>query len=320
MEKRRWLRAFLASTAMLGLILDGRTALAGAAVGLGLCLKTVVPALFPFFVCSILLTDALWGSRNRLTAALGRLFRLPEGAESVLIPAFLGGYPAGAQCVARAYGRGQLHREDARRMLGYCSNPGPSFLFGIVAPQLPRRWMAWALWGLLLLGALTAARLLPGSPHRASVDRRKASSLSEAMETALKVMASICGWVVLFRVALAFLRKLLPLPTAAGVLTEGLLELTNGCCSLARVEDEKIRFLLAGVMLSLGGACVTMQTVSVSQGLPLEGYFLGKAIQCLCFAVFSALLFRGNWWLIPVLVTISFFVPGKREKGVAISP
>ena len=41
------------SLGMLALILDGRTAIEGARQGIGLCLRTVIPSLFPFFVLSI---------------------------------------------------------------------------------------------------------------------------------------------------------------------------------------------------------------------------------------------------------------------------
>lgn len=319
MKIRRRAAFFFAGAAMLGLILDGRTALRGASEGIELCLKTVIPALFPFFVCSAVLTDALWGESRGVLKLAGKLFRIPAGAESVLIPGFLGGYPAGAQCVARAWRLGQLDREEARRMLGFCSNPGPSFLFGIVGPRLGRGRMIWLLWGLLLLGGIAAARLLPGKPGSVVIPRKNAPSLTAALEQALRAMAGVCGWVVLFRVVLVFLHRLPPLPEAGGVLAEGLLELTNGCCALERVTDDRLRFLLAGVMLSLGGACVSMQTLSVTEGLPLDYYFLGKGIQCLFFAAASFLLFAGLWWVMPVLAMLLFFIPVKKEKGVAFS-
>ena len=49
---------------MLALILDGRTAIDGARQGIELCLRTVIPSLFPFFVLSILLTSSLLGMAN----------------------------------------------------------------------------------------------------------------------------------------------------------------------------------------------------------------------------------------------------------------
>ena len=66
---------------MLALILDGRTAIDGARQGIELCLRTVIPSLFPFFVLSILLTSSLLGSSLIVLRPLGRLFGMPEGAE-----------------------------------------------------------------------------------------------------------------------------------------------------------------------------------------------------------------------------------------------
>ena len=55
--KRRTAAALVFSSAgMLVLILDGKAALLGAQAGVELCLNTVIPSLFPFFVLSVLLT------------------------------------------------------------------------------------------------------------------------------------------------------------------------------------------------------------------------------------------------------------------------
>ena len=147
---------------MLILILDGKTALAGGAEGIELCLKTVIPSLFPFFVLSILLTSSLSGVTLPVLRPLGRLCGMPEGTEALLISGFLGGYPVGAQSVAAVYRSGQLPRREAERLLAFCSNAGPAFLFGMASSLFPRQWMAWALWGIHIAGAVFAAVLLPG--------------------------------------------------------------------------------------------------------------------------------------------------------------
>ncbi len=101
MKRRNFWTGICVSLGMLALILDGRTAIEGARQGIELCLRTVIPSLFPFFVLSILLTSSLLGSSLIVLRPLGRLFGMPEGAESLLIPAFLGGYPVGRECRRR---------------------------------------------------------------------------------------------------------------------------------------------------------------------------------------------------------------------------
>lgn len=96
-------------------------------------------------------------------------------------------------------------------------------------------------------------------------------------------MATVCGWVVLFRVLLAFLKRWIfwILPAAVQVAVTGILELSNGCCELLAVTDVSARFCICSGILAFGGLCVTMQTVSVTAGLSLKPYFWGKLLQTL---------------------------------------
>ena len=68
-------------------------------------------------------------------------------------------------------------------------------------------------------------------------------------------MGNVCGWVILFRILIAFLERwfLWLLPASVRVAVTGLLELSNGCCALAEIKDFKMRFLLCSGMLSFGG-------------------------------------------------------------------
>lgn len=263
---------------MLLLILDSGTALQGASEGIRLCLCSVIPALLPFWVLSSLLTRLLWGTGGRGSRFLGRLFSIPTGAESLLIPAFLGGYPAGAGCIGAAYREGRLGKEDAQRLLGYCSNVGPAFLFGIGAPQLKFFWAGWYLWLLQILGAWTASRLLPGKPETTAAVGN--SSRGDLLGEAAAAMGKICVSVILFRVLLEFLEGILPGNPLLKTVVGGLLELTNGCCTLGTLPPEW-RLPVAAGLMSLGGLCVGLQTVSVTKGLNLTYYAWGKGIACL---------------------------------------
>ena len=311
------------SLGMLILILDGKTALSGAREGIDLCLKTVVPSLFPFFLLSSLFTNAFAGRKLSLLRPLGALCGVPEGGESLLITGFLGGYPVGAQSVAGVYRAGQLSKADAERMLAFCNNAGPAFLFGMAAALFPRKSAAFLLWFIHILSAVFAAVLIPRQQSGAvTLSRGNGITLSGAMGTAIQVMASVCGWVVLFRVLIAFLNRwvlwLLPLPVQVGI--TGLLELTNGCCALASVSDDALRFVMCSGMLAAGGVCVTMQTVSVTDGLNLRFYFLGKLLQVL-FSLILAMAWAVNL-LLPVLAAMLIFVwiLKKSKKSYSIQP
>ncbi|MBQ8768620.1 MAG: hypothetical protein IJZ15_03080 [Oscillospiraceae bacterium] len=275
------------------LILDTKTALLGASEGLELCIRTVIPSLLPFFVLSILLTSALTGESIPLLRPLGRLCGVPRGSESLLLVGMLGGYPAGAQCVAQSCRDGTLRKFDAQRMIAFCNLAGPSFLFGIVAGSFPNPYAPWALWGIHIASAILVAIVLPGRSGDAAVLHPGTPiTLSAALQQSLRIMASVCGWIVSFRVILSFLDRwiLWLLPTPAQVAITGILELSNGCCELSRISGDGLRFIISAGLLAFGGLCVLMQTASVTDGLPLKKYFWGKLLQVLFSVVLAAVM------------------------------
>lgn len=282
MKSRRFWGGLLAACGMLVLILDARTAIGGMQNGIQLCLQTLVPSLFPFFILSMLLTGNLLGSRMKILRPIGRLCGIPEGAESLLAVGLLGGYPVGAQNVTLAFDRGSISRHDAERMLAYCNNAGPAFLFGIIGAAFNSPWMPWALWVIHIVSALIVAIVVkPAGMSTAVKVAERDVTLTQALKQSLVVMAQVCGWVILFRTILAYLDRwfLWLFSTEVRILLSGLLELSNGCVLLRGMEKEGMRFIAASGLLALGGLCVRLQTGSVTQGLSLRFYFPGKLLQ-----------------------------------------
>lgn len=289
MRKTNAITLPLTAGAMLLLILDAKTALLGAREGVELCIRTVIPSLLPFFLLSQLLCHILTGNDLALLRPVGRWMGIPEGAESILAVGFLGGYPTGAQCIASACRRGTLSPGDGKRMLAFCNNAGPAFLFGMAAALFPRRWMAWALWGIHILSAILTARFIPGKGEKtAPTSTEYRFTVPDGLKNAIWVLAQVCGWVILFRVIIAFLARWFGwlLPESGQIILSGILELSNGCCMLHGIEQTGLRFVLCAGFLGFGGLCVGLQTLSVAAGLDTSLYFPGKLLQTL----FSLLL------------------------------
>lgn len=304
MKRRNLLQAIFAACAMGVLILDGKTALLSAREGLALCAQSVIPSLFPFIVLSILLNTALSGSSSRILQLVGSVFRIPHGCEAILIPAFLGGYPVGAQAIGQAVTEGRLSREDGHRMLAYCSNAGPSFLFGMVGPILGKPVRCWLCWGILIFSVWITTRLFPAPKGNAIPQNRQSVSITKALSSAIAVILTICGWVVLFRILIAFFSRwfLWMLPDWASVLIAGLLELSNGCWALNTIQSEHLRFVLCCGMLSFGGLCVAMQTASVIGQIPSDYYLAGKTVQCILSILFGFAFIKGVWFVFPAVI------------------
>lgn len=319
----------LGSAGMLILILDGKTAVSGVQDGLELCLQTLIPSLFPFFVLSALVTSSLTGISFVQLRWFSRLCRMPAGSESLLLVGILGGYPVGAGNIAAEYHSGHLSLTDAQRMSIFCNNAGPSFLFGILGPLFPHTGWIWGMWGIQIVSTVITGILLPGGSEATSAPQGRHDSVADALSRGIKNIALVCGWVVLFRLLLTFLDRWLLwlLPESVRTLITGILELSNGCLSLSAIECVEFRFILAGIILSLGGICVWMQTQAVFPELPLSNYISGRILHCLiCFALssLSLLILIGHRKLMLLLLAImglSMVLPvlffRKRKKAVA---
>lgn len=316
MKKRSIFGPLAAAAGMVALILDSATALAGAVEGVSLCIRTIVPSLFPFLFLSGTFSSGC-GQPGRIAARTGKIFGIPNGAESILVPMFFGGYPVGAQCLGEMYRNGTISRNQAEKMLGYCSNVGPAFLFGILSAAFSSHKLLWFIWGIQILSIFITSRLFsPGGDGKNSA----AEVHTFGMEQAVGGMLKICGWVILFRVLIGFLRRwfLGSLPVAAQVGLVGMLELSNGCCMLNQVQSEGLRFILCNGLLSFGGLCVVYQTASVCSGLRIQGYVIGKITQC-AFCVLLAWIVYYRKWLM-LLFAVGLVLIGKEiEKRVEIA-
>lgn len=313
--RRIWMRGVAAAGCMLVMILDAKTAIISAREGVALCLRTVIPSLFPLFILSGIISGCLLGLRMRLLQPLGRLCKIPKGAESLLILGLLAGYPIGAQLITQVYREGKLSSKAARRMLGFCNNAGPAFLFGMLSPLFADNMTVWALWGIHILSSLFTGWLLPDiKTDSAWLSLGKTISFAESLQNGIKAMASVCGWVVIFRVLLGFCNRwflwLFPIPVQ--VLISGTLELANGCVLLESIPIEGLRFVLAGIMLSFGGLCVGMQTLSVTEGLGTGWYFPGKVLQTILTILLSFLiqpiLFKNSEAIMPSILVLAGLV------------
>lgn len=284
---RRCAAAVFLCAAMAACILDAKTAASAAAQAVELCTQAVVPSLLPFLVLSRLFlgSAACQGLVGLCGPLMGPLFGLPPSAAPALVLGLVGGYPVGARTAGTLYAAGQLTRPEAERLLAFCSNAGPAFLFGIIGGCLGVKQAA-LLFGLQILSALAAGALLARNrtaPRKAPPFRPTPVCVPEAVRGSLGAMGQICAYVVLFSVVGAFLGKWLPAETPfwLRLLLSGLLELSGGCCKLSRLAQPELRFLFGLLFSTFGGLCVWMQTLAVTRpaGLTARQYLPGKLLQ-----------------------------------------
>ncbi len=309
-ETSAWLLPLMG---MFVLILDAKTALLGASDGIALCLQTVIPSLFPFLALSSMVVSGLSGRVFRFLTPLGRLLKIPVGSEYIWLVGSLGGYPVGARTLVQAKDNG-LSDSQYVRLMAFSCNCGPAFIFGIGAHLFSNSIWCWLTWLIHIAVSVLLALLTPGKDGRDQLQNSDISkSISPTITGAVQTMGLICGWVVLFRVLIAFMKRwfLWALPQWAQIVLMGMLELSNGCTALYAIEDEASRFVLFSMFLGFGGLCVTLQTLNICKDIGM--YIPGKLMHCILSGLIAATVvfpkIRLQWCLLGgVLCVLYYFI------------
>ena len=98
--------------------------------GIDICLSLMIPSTFLFLI----LTDILSRSRaGRVLARpfsfLSKIFKIRPCDIDIVILSLIGGYPVGARILADRVKSGMIDHRSASRMLAFCVNSSPAFLY-----------------------------------------------------------------------------------------------------------------------------------------------------------------------------------------------
>lgn len=297
MTKRKLWALILVSVMVL---LLWRSAVAAEAVrrGLTLCARSVIPALFPYFVVSGLFISLGFadGVGRRLEPLTRRLFGVGGAGASAFFLGLLGGYPVGGRTVGQLYRAGRLSKDEAERLLAFCNNAGPSFILGVVGVgcfgSLRTGIYLYLVhaFSAVLVGILFRKKApVSGQKVRYSAAFEPIPAFVRAVGEAAEGMVRLCSFVVFFLVILALITDLTGLNHPVLL---GLAELTTGVTAL---EGRPGDLVWAAALLGWGGLSVHGQTAAVlsDTDLGLGRYFLGKILQ----AIFSAgAVIFGELW------------------------
>ena len=250
---------------------------------LALCVQSVIPALFPFFVVSSLFIDlgcaAVLG--RSLAPIMRRLFGVSGAGGTAFLLGIIGGYPVGGRTAGELYRSGQCEREECERLLAFCNNAGPSFILGIAGLGCFGSVRVGAWLYLIHVGAAVMVGLLfrstsrqMGRPEKTETPRW-ADALIQAVRGGAMSMVNICAFVVFFLVILRLFSRFTGIQHGAIL---GIVEMTNG---ILRLANDRRGFIWAAGLLGWGGLSVHCQTAAVlsGRGLSLKRYFIGKALQ-----------------------------------------
>lgn len=255
--------------------------------GFSICVKSVLPVLFPFALMSALICQT--EPPELLARPLCRFFGISIKGVSALFSGLLSGFPVGAMAVGSLYKRGDIGKNEAERLLCFTNNPSCAFTVGVVGSVV----LGSGTLGALLFIILTAVSVVTGrilmllckgkadeEYECANTIHRKATFSQAVGSTALS-MLNVSGFIVAFSVVTGYLRQMSrPLGETISTLLCGIAELSNGVLSLTDAcLSPQMKFILCGAFCAFSGCCVHMQVSSAlaDSDISMKKYFISKA-------------------------------------------
>jgi len=330
---------------MFALVYYSETSAAAAKDGLALCFNVIIPSLFPFFVMSSLVVELGFAEKlGRLFEPVMRpLFNVSGVCAAAFVLGFIGGYPVGAKTAIALYKNGSIGKSEAERLLSFCNNSGPAFIFGVVGAGL----FSSSLVGLLLYCAHMLASVIVGilfrgwgkkSAKKSSARTVRVAAVSystaftQSVTGSFSSMFNICAFVILFTVIIKLLFAAGIIQWMAGVLgtllapaginqtwcerlLTGIIELTSGVWSLqAAAVQLGNAMAMAAFMLGWAGLSIHCQVLSFvsGSGLSVKSYILGKLLH----GVISAAIISAATKLFSLRAPVASYLAGQ-VKSIA---
>ncbi|MEG1176272.1 MAG: hypothetical protein RSD62_06410 [Ruthenibacterium sp.] len=288
--RRFWselMRLFLAVFLTVSFLMRPTVAADGILRGLALCYRSVIPALFPFFILSkIILTSPFAGALGLPLLPYTRfVLRVRDKrAATALLLGLTGGFGGGASCLQSLYQSGILSRSEVQRMLWCSINAGPAFVVACVGSgMLGSARSGWLLYAALCIGsfccgaagsffdrdntakvidknidqaACANAKKEPAIRHNFEA-QKNSQSFSESVREAVFSTLTLCGFVLFFSFLLA-----VAMPPSASDLSRfllcTLLEVTSAC-STATAGSMLFPIFFCCAALSIMGSSVWAQ-------------------------------------------------------------
>ncbi len=292
---KRFVRIFLLGAVIylsLYLVMFPAESLESGAFALTLCFRSVIPALFPYLVCSGCLS--VFGAAKifsrYLSPVMRPLFGVPGSGAIALVLGTVSGYPIGAVCAADLYFSGECTKTEAERLLAFCNNSGPLFVVSVVGCSFlksPHTGMLLYLSHVLsavltgiIFRTLVRQKHMP-TPHllpkTAPNTKNTLSEFGRVLDSAVFAILKICGFVVFFTVFVSSLPK-----TPLSPYIHSLIEITGGTAALISSDTAyNLKLPLVSFFIAFSGLSVILQVgaVTAPAKLSLKPFIWGKLIQ-----------------------------------------
>lgn len=268
-------------------------------LGLTLCARTVIPAVFPFMILSGILTAyASFDSFSPLAYPFVRLFRIRRCGIGAFLSGLFCGFPLGVKGAVDLFRAGRLDKEEAERLIGFSNNTGPGFLIGAVGVGMRGSMRDGLLLYLTMILSAITVGILFGIGHTASDDdlptKKEEFDLVACIRDAGFNTIAVSSFLTFFSVVSGLLARLFPNTTLLSFLLP-FLEVGNAACFLSSLSPlaPRLSLALTAFAVSFSGFSVHLQARHFlsGSGLSMRRYYPMKLLQGFLAAGLTFLLF-----------------------------
>ena len=271
--------------------------------GISICLTKAIPTLFPFLVLNELMLS--WGLAERLGKIFGapfcKAFKLKNISFASFLSGCLFGFPLGTKTAVSLYEKNIISKQEAERLICFCSNTGPAFIVGIVGTALCNKKIALVIYFSQILSATIIGLFLRKEDmYQQTVisdtqTRFSLSDIPKAVTNSVVPMLNICAFICFFSCVSGSVENIL---TAIGaneyisVFLIGLFEITKGISLLENYGVNFASVFCAAFLLGWSGLSVILQSISITSkvGLSCKKFVISKALQGLICAVICIII------------------------------
>ncbi len=288
-------------------VIDPKSNMDACLTGLRIWTTSLLPALFPFFVLTRLLSTfrTVEVFSRKISPITKFLFATPGISAYVYIMSIMSGYPVGAKITADLYEQGSITKKQAWKITTFTSTSGPLFVIGTVGVGMFFNMKL----GILVLIAHFIGALLNGILFRGYGKKEPDTSskihtmsnnlLEDTMWSSIKSILLIGGYVSMFFVLISmmenyhvlsfidsFIKNLIPFVNIDSQIlrsiSSGFFEITRGCLT---ASQSGISMRTAGIIttfiISFGGLCTHMQALTFLKkfDMSIPFYFMSKISQ-----------------------------------------
>ena len=318
MSKSKIIMLLAVISGAFGILFCSKIASEGALHAINISVNNLIPGIFPFMAIGCLFVKLGGGviCQKLFGKIFGKIFNVSGKCTLPFIVGLISGYPTAAAVTVSAVKRGEISKDEAEEIIGWCCNPGIIFTLSN-SENLPEGITVWCsvviasiITG-IISGRKKTIRIIPKNSESGNISC--ARCFVDSVKEATANIIVICGFVVFFGTYLSILDTL-PIWRGVGdsnvikATVFGMIEIVSGCNKLLGIAlPVTLRVPLMSMLFAWSGICVHMQIAAISEEckLNMKKYLKNKFISCVTAPVISFVLLK----VVPVNIPVSYITP-----------